>query len=121
AKVNKIRTGGGANIYIIYDFGSKESIGPIKAYMEERRVDWVTAINELARQYNVKVEQVKKVEATFSLRAATADEVEGSASWEKKNSFDDFEIEQLFSSQVLWHLGFYNNLADPKAKKQKKD
>src|SRR5690606_37564148 len=85
AKVNKSKSG----TYIIYEFGVKESISPIKAYMEERRVDWYTAMNELAARYHVKVETIQKIEAKRSFRAATAEEIEGAVSWEKKDKFED--------------------------------
>lgn len=98
-------------IYLVTDFGSTKAKGnnAVACYMEEYGVDFVTALNELAAQYDVQgADPGQLPNYTFSKQPATTEQEEGTYHIELKDSFTDFEIETVFARNVLANLGWFS-------------
>jgi len=97
--------------YVVTDFGDPEGATPrnaIQWFSKENGISWVDALNTLAQQFGVTGSDVelKEAKATFSKRPATTEEKEKEWNTELKDSFTDFEIETLFSKNVLKFIGW---------------
>lgn len=91
----------------VKDFGDGEKAKDgIQCYMQEKSVDFLTALQELAAKYHViSAEQAKEIyKAVYSERPAAADEAEGVWSWEIRDSLLDEEIETVLSKFVLKYV-----------------
>ncbi|MGY0037674.1 hypothetical protein [Pedobacter sp. NJ-S-72] len=98
--------------WILTDFGgikgTRASWNGIQWYSHENGISWVEALNELALYFGITGAEIAQVtlKAEFSKRAATPEENEGFGTFELKTSFTDFEIESIFSKNVLKELGW---------------
>lgn len=95
--------------WLVTDFGDgKKPRNAIGCWMEERNVDFVTALRELAAKYNINGAggNLPLIRAEYSERPATTDEDDNKWFWDIRESFTDFEIEAIISKNVLKKLGW---------------
>lgn len=104
AKLNKLPDG----TYVVYDFGSdRVNRNAIMCYMLEQSCSFPDALKELAAKYNIgdAIAAInEKLKATYSEKPATTEDLEGAWSFDIRESFNDEEIETIFSANVLKHV-----------------
>lgn len=112
AKLNKLKDG----TYVVIDFGNDQvSRNGIMCYMIEQSCSFVDALKELAGKYNIGEAAAvvnEKLKATYSEKPATPEDLEGTWSFDIRESFNDEEIETIFSANVLKHVKWKSTSAD---------
>lgn len=112
AKLNKLPDG----TYVVVDFGKDQvSRNAIMCYMQEQSCSYADALKELAGKYNIgeaKAIVNEKQKAIYSDRPATEKDEENSWSFDIRGSFNDEEIETVFSKNVLKHVKWKSEKED---------
>lgn len=107
--------------WLVTDFGSdSKPRNGVLCYMHEKNLDYGSALKELALMYNVvPAEKAKElIKAEYADRPATAEDEEGSWSFDIRDSFNDNEIETLLSKNTLKYLNWKSE--DPRKKAEAK-
>src|ERR1700754_326110 len=100
--------------WLVTDFGGdSKPRNAIQCFMEEKGLDYVAALRQLAADYNVisLEKQTQLIRSGYSDRPALPEEPEGKWDWDIRNNFTDNEIETIVSTKVLSRLGWKRPLS----------
>lgn len=90
--------------WVVTDFGGgAKSMNGIQAYVEEKQVDFATACQRIAEQFNIPATDgtmAKPVNAKVDGRKATEDEKEGEWAFDLRPEFTPFELETIFAKYI---------------------